>query len=118
MCVCVLRVLARFRDAEAGVTFVLGTVAVVGGNRCAPMPFWDFSIAGLPWNLGVRRMWRLELGLSPDRCRQGLDVLFGPQTANRNNEAASDGGTFTVTNEYFLPHVREVDTPTLSPEFQ
>jgi len=117
-CVCVLGVSARNRDAEAGVTVDCRIVTVVGGNRDAPILFRGFSIAVLPWHPGVTRMRRMLLCRGLGRSVQGPDVLFGPRTANGNSETASDRETFTVTNEYFLPHVREVDTPTLSTEFQ
>ncbi len=89
----------HIRDAEAGVTFVLRVVAVVGGNRCAPTLYRGFSIMGLPWPLGVRWMRGMVLGLDPGRSRQGPHVLFGPRTANGTNEAAIDDGISTEANE-------------------
>ena len=99
MCVCDLGVSVRKRDEKAGVTFVLRVVAVVGGSRSAPILFWGLSIMGLPRHLGVRRIRRTVLGLDPGRSRQGLDVLFGPRTANRTNEAAFDDKISTEANE-------------------
>lgn len=71
---------------------------------------------GLPWHPGVSWMREAVLCLRPGRSRQGLKLLFGPQTANGSNEAAIDGKISTEANEGFLLHVREVDVPTPSPE--
>ena len=89
----------RRRDKEAGVAVVFRVVAVVGGSRCAPILFCRFSIMGLPWHLGVCWMRGMVLGLDPGRSRQGLDVLFGPRTANGTNEAAFDDKISTEANE-------------------
>jgi hypothetical protein len=89
----------RERDEVGCATVVLRVSAVVGGGRIAPILFCRFSIMGLPWHLGVRRIRRMVLCLDPGRSRQRLDVLFGPRTANGTNEAAFDDGISTEANE-------------------
>lgn len=118
MCVCDLEVDVRNRDEERCATFVLRMTAGLGGGRGAQMLFWGLSIMGSPWHPGMTRMRRTLLCLNPGRSGQGPDVVFGPRTANANNEAASDGGISTDTNGLFVLHVQEIDTPTLSTEFQ
>jgi len=115
--VCDSGVSVRGRDVEAAVTVVLGTVAVVGGDRGAPILFRGFSIVGLPWQLGVRQVWRTVLRPGSDRSGLRPGVLSGPRTTVWMNEAAFDGGNSAVPDERFMLHVREIDTPTLSPEF-
>jgi len=80
--VCDLRVSARLRDAESGVTVVLRTAAVVGGNRGAQILFWGLSTVGSPWHPGVCRMRGMFLCLGSGRPRQGLGGLFGPWMIN------------------------------------
>ena len=106
----------RNRDEDAGVGVVLRIVADAGGDCRVQNLFWGFSIVGVPWHRGVCQMRRMLLCLSPGRSRQGLDVLFGPYTANGNNETAFDGRIPTEANESSLLHVQRIDAPTLSPE--
>jgi len=108
----------RKRDAEGAVTADPPNVAVVAGNRSAQSLFWRFSIVGVPWHRGLCQMRRMVLCLSPGRSGQGLDVFFGPYTANGNNETAFDGRIPTEANESSLLHVQGIDSPTLSPECQ
>ena len=89
MCVCILRVLARFRYAGAGVTVVLLIVAVVSGRIGAPVLSWSFSIVGLSWQRGVRWTPGMPLCLSPGRFRRELAVVFGIPTASGSNIAAT-----------------------------
>ena len=115
-CVCDSGVSVRGRDVEAAGTVVLGTVAVVGGTRGAPTLFPGFWIVGLSWQLGVRRIRRSVLCLGSDRSGPGLNVVSGPRMARGSTEAAFDSRISTVIDERFVLHVREIDTPTLSPE--
>ena len=107
----------RNRDFDGNALFVLRMAAAVGGNRSTPILFLGFSIMGLPWHLGVRWTRRMVLCLNPG-FRQGLDILFGPRTANRSNEAGSDGGISNVADVRCVLHIQEIDTPTLSTEFR
>jgi len=92
-------VLARFRDAGAGVTAVLWIVAVVSGRIGAPVVSWSFSTVGLFCQRGVRGTPGMVLCLSSGWFRWELDVVFGPRTANGTNEAAFDDGISTEANE-------------------
>ena len=104
--VCALRVSARIRNANVGVIAVLQMVAVVAGGHRAQILFWEFLIVRLSWHLGVCWMWRMAMCLGSGRSRQGLDVVFGPRTANWICEAAFDSGISTVINECLVLHVR------------
>ena len=113
---CDLGVSARDRDLQAAVTVGLETVAVVGGSRGARTLFPGFSIVGLSWLLGLRRMPETVLRLGSDRSGESPNVVSGPRTVSGNNAAAFDGRISNVIDERFVLHVRGIDTPTLSPE--
>jgi hypothetical protein len=117
-CVCVLRVLARFRDAGASLTAVLWIVAVVTGRVDAPVVSWSFSIVGLSCQPGVRWTPGMVLCLSPGRFRRELDVVFGIPTASGYNEDSAECSVSTKAGERLVLHIRGIDTSTLSPECQ
>ncbi|RLE14656.1 MAG: hypothetical protein DRJ28_05380 [Actinobacteria bacterium] len=118
MCVCVLRVPARFRAAKAGIAVVLQIVAVVGSGHAAQILFWGFLIVDLHWPTGVCWVRNIVLWLGPGRSREGLDGLSGPQAANWMNKIAVDDRISTEANERFLVHIQGIDPPTLSPKCQ
>ena len=118
MCVCVLRVLARFRDAGAGGMVILQMVTVASGSRSARTLFWEFSMERFPWHLAVCWMLRMVLCLGSSQSRQKLNVVFEPGTSDRNSETLLACESCTVFSEHFVLHDREIDTPTLSPECQ
>ena len=118
MCVCVLRVSSRIRDAEAGIAVDLQIVAVVGGGHPAQILFWSFLIVGLHWPTGVYWLRNVDLWLGRERSREGLDGVSGPRAANWMNEIAVDDGISAAFCERFLVHIQGIDPPTLSPECQ
>jgi len=118
MCVCVLRVLARFRDAEAAVTVILQMVTVASGSRSTQILFWEFSMERFRWHLGVCWILRMVLCLGSRQSRQKLNVVFEPGTSDRNSETLLAGESCTVFSEHFVLHDREIDPLTLSPECQ
>ena len=118
MCVCVLRVLARYRDAEAGVTVILQMVTVASGSRSARILFWEFSMDRFRWRLAVCWMLRTVLCLGSSQSRQKPNVVFELGTSDRNSETLLAGEFCTVFTEHFVLHDREIDLPTLSPECQ
>jgi len=118
MCVCVLGVSSRIRDAEVGATVDLQIVAVVGGGHAAQNMFWGFLIVGLHWPIGVCWVRNTVLWLGRERSREGLDDLFGSRAANWMNKIAFDDGISAASCERFLVHTQGVDPPTLSRECQ
>jgi hypothetical protein len=115
--VCVLRVLARFRDTGAGVTVILQIVAVVGGGHATHILLWGFLIVGLHWPTGVC-VCDVVLWLGPERSREGLDGLCGPRATIWMNRIAVDDGISAASCKRFLVHIQRIDPPTLSPECQ
>ena len=75
MCVCVLMVSVRNRDAEAGFTVAHRIVAVVDAIRGARSLFRSFSIVGLSRHLGLRPLRRPGLYLGSGWPGLGLDVV-------------------------------------------
>jgi hypothetical protein len=103
MCVCVLRVSVRVRDADVHIVVLL---RIVGGDHAAQILFRGFLIVHLPWPVGVRWMQGMVLCLGSERFREKLDVVFGTRTANGNNEAANEGWVSTGANDSFALHIQ------------
>ena len=92
-------VLARSRDAGAGVGVILRIVADAPGDCGAQILFQEFWIVGSLWHLGVCWVRRLILCLGSGRPRQGLNDVFGPRTADGINEVSIDEEISTEADE-------------------
>jgi hypothetical protein len=106
----------RNRVAESCVTADLRIVIGVTSRIGAPLLSWGFSIVRLSWQRGVCWAPGLVLCLNTGYCSRSLNVVLGPGSADRINEAVFDGGNSTEASERLVLHDRAVDTPALSPE--
>jgi hypothetical protein len=103
MCVCVLRVSVRVRDADVRIVALL---RIVGGDHAAQILFRGFLIVRLPWPVGVRWMRGMVLCLGSGRFREELVVVFGTRMASGNNEAAHECRVSTEVNDRFVLHIQ------------
>jgi len=108
MCVCVLGVSSRIRDAKVRLTVDRLIRAVVGGSRGELIPFWGTTIAGSTWHLRAYVLQRMSLRLGSGQSKVGPEVLSVPPSPSGMNADTVEGGISTDVDGCIELHDHEI----------